>query len=74
MWTLPTFDWPQQKAQCLTCKHYTHITDNTYKGANVVMLCRVSTYKGRRGIGTCIDSRTRGKCGANATLWEDKDA
>jgi hypothetical protein len=70
MWTLPKFEWPQQKQKCLTCTHYQALP----KGACTVMLCQVSTHKGFRGIGTCIDERTRGKCGKDAKLWEAKDA
>jgi hypothetical protein len=36
------------------------------------MLCKIGTFKGFRGIGTCIDERTRGKCGKDAKLWEAK--
>ena len=74
MWTLPTFDWPQQKQKCLSCRHYTAQEEHLYKGSSTIMLCRVGNMKGRRGIGTCIDNRTRGKCGTHATLWEEKDA
>jgi hypothetical protein len=68
MWTLPKFEWPQQKQKCLTCTHYQALP----KDASTVMLCKIGIHKGFRGIGTCIDERTRGKCGKDAKLWEAK--
>jgi len=72
MWTLPKFEWPQQKQKCLTCTHYQPFVDHRYRGACTVMLCKIGIHKGFRGIGTCIDERTRGKCGKDAKLWEAK--
>ena len=34
------------------------------------MLCAVNPFRGRRGIGTCIDNRTRGPCGKEGALFE----
>ena len=36
------------------------------------MLCAINPYKGARGIGTCIDNRTRGPCGKEGRLFEAK--
>ena len=75
MWTLPRFDWPEQKAQCLSCRHCQPVKDSPRMPSGAtILLCSVGNRKGRRGIGTCIDNRTLGKCGPSATLWEAKDA
>jgi hypothetical protein len=36
------------------------------------MLCAINPYKGVRGIGTCIDNRTRGPCKSEGYLFEAK--
>ena len=36
------------------------------------MLCEVNPYKGRRGVGTCIDNRYRGPCGLDAKQFEER--
>ena len=73
MWTLPVFDWPQKKEKCLSCAHYMGVQDNSRDSLrHTVMLCKIGNRRGRRGIGSCIDNRTLGKCGPDATLWEGK--
>lgn len=34
------------------------------------MRCAANPQKGSKGIGTCIDNRTRGPCGKEARLFE----
>ena len=37
------------------------------------MLCTANPYRGMRGIGTCIDNRIRGPCGALGMLFQPKE-
>lgn len=36
------------------------------------MLCHANPHRGYRGIGTCIDNRTRGPCKKEGRLFESK--
>lgn len=67
---LPTYTWGQDREQCKRCKHYRERRDDPrHHSAALVMLCAINPAKSKRGIGTCIDMRTRGKCGRDAKLF-----
>lgn len=71
MFTLPQYTWDKDRELCKKCKHFKEEPrkHHTY-GSNQVMLCVVNPYKGCKGIGTCIDNRTRGPCGKEGKLFE----
>lgn len=71
MFTLPKYTWDKDRELCKRCVHYIEQTDNiNHNSLATVMLCKVNPYKATRGIGTCIDNRTRGKCGKDGKLFE----
>ncbi len=64
MFVLPKYTWDKDRELCKGCKHYRTRQDNiAFNSAALVMLCVLTPAKGRKGIGTCIDNRTRGPCG-----------
>ena len=64
MFSLPKYTWDKDRELCKQCVHYESRNDNPKHNSGVmVMLCHVNPSKGARGIGTCIDNRTRGRCG-----------
>ena len=74
MWNFPSYTWPQQKQKCLSCAHYSAVPDNPRLSSHsTIMLCAVNPFRGARGIGTCIDNRTRGPCGPDAKMWKGLD-
>ena len=67
---LPTYTWGTERETCRKCQHYRPKDEITKRhGASLLMLCTTNPYKGIRGIGTCIDNRTRGPCGRDARLF-----
>ena len=71
MFALPQYTWDKDRELCKRCKHYREGQGrHRDHGTHVVMLCAANPYKGTRGIGTCIDNRTRGPCGKKASLFE----
>ena len=73
MFALPQYTWSQDRELCKQCKHYREHQDNPrlHSGA-VVMRCAVNPQRGRKGIGTCIDNRTRGPCGKEGRLFSPR--
>lgn len=71
MFKLPQYTWDKDRELCKRCKHYRPSQDRAriYSG-NLVMRCTANPQKGSKGIGTCIDNRTRGPCGKEARLFE----
>jgi hypothetical protein len=71
MFVLPQYTWDKDRELCKRCKHYRPSQDSAriYSG-NLVMRCTANPQKGSKGIGTCIDNRTRGPCGKEARLFE----
>lgn len=63
MFSLPQYTWDKDRELCQKCKHFREEPrKHPLYGSSPVMLCVKNPYKGRRGIGTCIDNRTRGPC------------
>ena len=71
MFKLPQYTWDKDRELCKRCKHYRPSIDRPrlYSGA-LVMHCAVNPFTASKGIGTCIDNRTRGPCGPEARLFE----
>ncbi len=71
MFVLPKYTWDKDREICKRCKHYRPSVDRPrlYSGA-LVMRCAVNPFTASKGIGTCIDNRTRGPCGKEARLFE----
>ena len=73
MFVLPKYTWDKDRELCKQCKHYEERPDNPKQDAGgVVMLCHANPHRGYRGIGTCIDNRTRGPCKKEGRLFEAK--
>ena len=73
MFVLPKYTWDKDRELCQRCKHYRPGKDAASRDTGaVVMLCAINPYKGVRGIGTCIDNRTRGPCKSEGYLFEAK--
>ena len=71
MFVLPKYTWDKDRELCKRCIHYEERNDNPrHNSGVVVMLCHANPSKGARGIGTCIDNRTRGPCGKTGKLFE----
>ena len=63
MFALPKFTWDTDKQLCKSCQHYREAVDTHRDSAqHTIMLCAVNPRRGRRGIGSCIDARTKGPC------------
>ena len=72
--TLPKYEWGTQRELCKRCKHYRPSEDSPrIHSGNLVMRCAVNPYTASKGIGTCIDNRTRGPCGAEGRLFQPKE-
>jgi hypothetical protein len=73
MFKLPQYTWDKDRELCKRCKHYRPSIDRPrlYSGA-LVMRCAVNPFTASKGIGTCIDNRTRGPCGKDGKLFEPK--
>jgi hypothetical protein len=71
MFKLPQYTWDKDRELCKQCKHYRPSIDRPrlYSGA-LVMRCAVNPFTASKGIGTCIDNRTRGPCGKEGKLFE----
>ena len=73
MFVLPKYTWDRDRELCKQCKHYEERNDNPRLNSGVVvMLCHANPQKNSRGIGTCIDNRTRGPCKKEGRLFEAK--
>jgi hypothetical protein len=73
MFKLPEYTWDRDRELCKRCKHCREEPDrSSYHGVGMVMRCTVNPYKASKGIGTCIDNRTRGPCGALGKLFVPK--
>lgn len=73
MFSLPTYTWDKDRELCRQCKHYEErINNDRHNSGIVVMLCKSNPFKGFRGIGSCIDNRTRGPCGTSGHLFAPK--
>lgn len=71
MFKLPKYTWDKDRELCKRCKHYREQPDDSsYHGGGLVMRCAANPQKGSKGIGTCIDNRTRGPCGKEGRLFE----
>lgn len=71
MFKLPQYTWDKDRELCKRCKHYREQPrSHRYYGNGVAMLCAVNPYTGTKGIGTCIDNRTRGPCKKEGHLFE----
>lgn len=71
MFKLPQYTWDKDRELCKRCKHYREQPDrNGYYGGGLVMRCAVNPFTASKGIGTCIDNRTRGPCGKEGRLFE----
>ena len=71
MFALPKFTWDKDRELCKKCAHYRPIEDNPkYNSGVVVMCCDANPARGRRGIGSCIDNRTRGPCGPLGSMFK----
>lgn len=70
MFKLPQYTWDKDRELCKQCKHYRPSIDRPrlYSGA-LVMRCAVNPFTASKGIGTCIDNRTRGPCGKEGLLF-----
>jgi hypothetical protein len=70
MFKLPQYTWDKDRELCKRCKHYQPSIDRPrlYSGA-LVMRCAANPFKASKGIGTCIDNRTRGPCGKEGRLF-----
>jgi hypothetical protein len=67
---LPKYTWDKDRELCKQCIHYEARKDNPRLDSGVmVMLCHVSPHRNSRGIGTCIDNRTRGPCGPLGSMF-----
>ena len=71
MFVLPQYTWDKDRELCKRCKHYRPSQDRAriYSG-NLVMRCAANPFTASKGIGTCIDNRTRGPCGKEGRLFE----
>lgn len=74
MFKLPQYTWDKDRELCKRCKHYRPSIDRPrlYSGA-LVMRCAVNPFTASKGIGTCIDNRTRGPCGKDGKLFSPKE-
>ena len=71
--SLPKYTWDKDRELCKQCKHYRERQDDLrFNSAALVMLCTRNPRKGRRGIGSCSDNRSRGPCGPTGALFEAK--
>lgn len=70
---LPKYTWDTDRELCQQCAHLReHVEDAKYNSRARIMRCAVSPFKGRTGIGTCIDNRSRGPCGREGRSFEAK--
>ena len=70
MFVLPKYTWDKDRELCKRCHHYEERNDNPRLNSGVVvMLCHANPQKNSRGIGTCIDNRTRGPCGKEGRMF-----
>ena len=71
MFKLPRYTWDKDRELCKRCKHYREQQDaSSYNGGGMVMRCAANPFKASKGIGSCIDNRTRGPCGKEGKLFE----
>ena len=75
MFVLPQYTWDKDRELCKRCKHYRPSQDRAriYSG-NLVMRCAANPFTASKGIGTCIDNRTRGPCGKDGRLFVSADS
>lgn len=65
---LPEYTWDKDRQLCFKCKHYAQRSPTS-----PTMVCmRNHQRKSNAGPGTCIEMRTRGKCGKEGWLFEPK--
>ena len=70
MFKLPKYTWDKDRELCKRCKHYRPSEDSPRLHSGVlVMRCEANPFTASKGIGTCIDNRTRGPCGKEGRLF-----
>ena len=70
MFTLPQYTWDKDRELCKKCKHLREEPRKHSQYTSTAMACVKNPYKASKGIGSCIDNRTRGPCGKEGKLFE----
>jgi len=73
MFTLPKYTWDKDRELCKQCKHLREEPRKHSQYTSISMSCVKNPYKASKGIGSCIDNRTRGPCGKDGRLFEARE-
>lgn len=70
MFTLPLYTWDKDRELCKQCKHLREEPRKHSQYTSTSMSCVKNPFVASKGIGSCIDNRTRGPCGKEGKLFE----